>query len=205
MYTLSERASSNDVIKIDNQNLEIPHTCIINASSPLFENITLTGINGRPKIRGKNLTFDIHLFHEDVKRTQRNLTHITIRVEDIWLTKTGIVRVYNTSSTLNVQIINSTVSELMHRNTVSVIDSKAKRTIIMINNSLLNNIKRGICLKNFHNEIKIIDSKVLYDDQKKFFGPECPQLIVTNDFMSLSATFINSRFKTSLSHRFTIN
>ena len=133
LYTLSERASSNDVIKIDNQDLEIPHTYIINASSPLFENITLTGINGLPKIRGKNFIFDMHLFHDDVKRTHRNLTHITIRIENIWLTKTGIVRVNNAPSTLNVQIINSTVSELMKRNTASIIDSKAKRTIIMIN------------------------------------------------------------------------
>ena len=66
---------------------------------------------------------------------------------------------------------------------------------MLSNNSLLNNIKRGICLKNFHNEIMIVDSKVLYDDQKKFFGSECPQLIITNDVVSLSATFINSRFK----------
>ena len=54
IYTLSKRARSNDIIQIDNQDMEISQPYVIDVSSPFLENIKLTGINGRPTVRGEN-------------------------------------------------------------------------------------------------------------------------------------------------------
>ena len=194
MYTLSKRARNNDVIQIDNQNMEISKPYIIDSSSPILEKIILTGINGRPTIRGENSTGDNYLLDDKVTETQENLAHISVHVENICFTNIGIVRVKKASSNLIIRICNSTVSELMGSNTTSIIDSSALRTMVLVKNSLLRNIMRGVCLENSHNEFKIVDSKVVYDEHK-LFSQQCPKLIVTGDFVSLSAPFIRSKFK----------
>ena len=194
MYALSNRARSNDVIQIDNQDMEISKPYIIDSLSPTMEEIILTGINGRPTIRGENSFGDNYLLDDKIPQTQGKLAHITIHIENICFTNIGIVRVKKASSNLIVHIINSTVSELMGSNTASIIDSSAVRTMILVKNSILRNIMKGVYLKSVHNEFKILDSKVLYDEQK-LISPECPELIVTGEFVSLSAHFIRSKFK----------
>ena len=194
IYTLSKRARSNDIIQIDNQDMEIFQPYVIDVSSPTLENIRLTGINGRPTVTVNNFISDTYLFDDEVKETQINLSHIAIRIENICFTNIGIVRVKKASSNLMVHIINSTVSQLMYDNTASIISSSATMTMVLVQNSLLRNIMKGICLESAHNVIKIMDSKVLYDEQK-LTSPECPQLIVTGESVSLSAHFIRSKFK----------
>ena len=196
MYTLSNRARSNDVIQIDNQDLEISKPYIIDSSSPTLEKIMLTGINGRPTIRGENSIGDNYLLDDKVTETQRNLGHIAIRIKNICFTNIGIVRVKKASSNLIVHFISSTVSELMdgNTNTASIIDSSAVWTMVLVKNSLLRNIMKGIWLKSAYNELKIVESKVVYDEHKPF-SQQCPKLIVTGDFVSLSAHFIRSTFK----------
>ena len=137
---------------------------------------------------------DTYLFDDKVKETQENLSHIAIHVENICFTSIGIVRVEKASSNLMVHIINSTVSQLIYNNNVSIIDSSASVTMVLVQNSLLHNIMKGVCLESVHNVFKIVDSKVLYDEQK-LIRKECPQLIVTGEFVSLSAHFIRSKFQ----------
>ena len=194
IYTLSKRARSNDIIQIDNQDMEVSQPYVIDVSSPFLENIKLTGINGRPVVTAKNPMSGTYLFEDKVKETQGNLSNIAIRVENICFTSIGIVRVKKTSSNLMVHIINSTVSQLMYNNTASIIDSSAIMTMVLIQNSLLRNIMKGVCPESAHSKFKILDSKVLYDEQK-LISSECPQLIVTGEFVSLSAHFIGSKFK----------
>ena len=174
--------------------MEISQPFLIDASSPLLENIKLTGINGRPTVTAKTSMSDTYLFDYKVKETQENLSHIAIRVENICFTSVGIVRVKKASSNLMVHIINSTVSQLLYNNTALIINSSARMTMVLLQNSLLRNIMKGICLQSAHNEIKIMDSKVLYDEQK-LRSPVCPQLIVTCQFVSLSAHFTRSIFQ----------
>ena len=95
---------------------------------------------------------------------------------------------------LIVDINNSTVSELIHQSTVSIIDSLAIRNKILITNSLLHNVMKGVCLKSAQSEFQMVDSKVLHDEQKNV-GPECPQFIVTGGLGLISAHLIRSRFK----------
>ena len=195
MYTLSMRARSNDVIKIDNQDMEISKPYIIDSSSSALEKIVLTGVNGRPTIKGENSIGDKYLFdYHKVTETQGNLANIAIRVENICFANIGIVRVKKASSNLIVHIINSTGSELMDSNSTSIIDSSAVKTMVLVKNSLLRNIMKGVWLESAYNELKVVDSKVVYD-KHKHFSQQCPKLIVTSDFVSLSAHFIRSKFK----------
>ena len=174
--------------------MEISKPYIIDSLSPTLEKIMLTGINGRPTIRGENSIDDNYLFDDKVTETQGNLTHIAVHIENICFANIGIVRVRKASSNLIVHIINSTVSELVDSNTASIIDSSAVRTMVLVKNSLLRNIMKGVCLESAHNEFKIVDSEVVYDDYKSV-SQQCPKLIVTGDFVSLSAHFIGSKFK----------
>ena len=160
----------------------------------MFENITLTGINGQPTITAKNPLRNIHLFDDDVIGTQINSIHFTIHVENIWFARIGIVSVKKALPSLIVDINNSTISELMHQSTVSIIDSLAIRTKIFIKNSLLRNVMKGVCLKSAQSEFQMVNSELLHDEQKNV-SPECPQLIVSGGRGLISAHFIRSRFK----------
>ena len=135
-----------------------------------------------------------YLFDDDANGARINSTHFAIRVKNIWFLSIDIVSVKKGAPNLIVHITNSTVSELMYRNTVSIIDSLPIRTKLFIENSLLHNIIKGACLRSAQTEFQIVNSKVLHDGQQ-YVGPECPQLIVTGDFGLIFAKFIRSKFK----------
>ena len=82
----------------------------------------------------------------------------------------------------------------MGKNALSIVDSSATLSNILIQNSLLYNIMKGVCLNSPHNYFKIENSKVIYD-KEKYVGPKCPQLIITDGVVSLAAHFIKSKFK----------
>ena len=195
LYTLSKQARSNDVIKLDNQNAMISQPYVPGARVPLLENITLTGINGQPTIRGRNSIFDNYLFDSEVQTSSVSFRSITINIKNIRFEKIGIVRVKKKAATLGIKIVSCTVSQLMYNNTLSVIESSTTRTNVLIKNSLLLNVSKGVCLNSNHIEFKIDSSEVQYEGEIDSSTGQCPQLIITGQYLSLVAHFIESKFK----------
>ena len=195
LYTLSKQARSNDVIKLDNQNAMISQPYVPGARVPLLENITLTGINGQPTIRGGNSIFDNHLFDSEVITSSVSFRIITIHIKNIRFERIGIVRVEKKTAILVIKIVSCTVSQLMYCNTLSVIESSATRTNVLIKNSLLLNVSKGVCLNSNHVEFKIDSSEVLYEGEIDSSTSQCSQLIIAGQYLSLVAHFIESKFK----------
>ena len=195
LYTLSKQARSNDVIKLDNQNAMISQPYFTGTRLPLLENITLIGVNGQPIVSGGNSILHTHLFDSEVETSSMNFRNITINIKNIRFEGTGIVRVKKKAATLIIKIVNCTVSQLMYSNNFSVIESSATKTTVFIKNSLLLNVSKGACLNSNHVEFKIENSEVLYGREINSSPGPCPQLIVSGQYLSLVAHFIESKFK----------
>ena len=162
-----------------------------------MQNVTLIGVNGRPTIRSENPETGIYLFDNNVQRshkTVKDVTKITIQIENIWLTRIGIARIKDPSATLVVQIANCLLSELVHHNNLSTIDSTAARTTIFIKNSTLYNISKVLNLNGPHVEIKMETSLVL-NNMQVYSGEECPQFITVGQSESVTGLFVKSMFK----------
>ena len=196
LYIISKRANSDDIIKLETIRSDIRKPYLVDMPLPLLKNITLIGI-GPATIKAENLTTDSHLFNDAVKGSHtvaKQVTNITVRMINVRLMRTGIVRVTNPLIMLFIEITNCTVSQLIYDSTSSIINSSATRTFVLIKDSIFYNIWRGLYLNSTQVEIKMEASKILHDG-RRYFGRECPQFIFIGQFSSLSAYFVKCTFK----------
>ena len=191
-YTLWNRAKNNDVIEIYSSKAQQPF--IVKAPLPLLENITLIGTNGQPSITGKGPFVERHLFSDEVKGSQSTEKHATL--ENICLINIGFVKVKKPSVHLVIHINNCMISGSKHSHKLSmpVIDSSAMSTTVLIKNSLLYNLSKGLFLNSSNVEFKIEASKVLYEKEANSVR-ECPKLIIVDRFAHLVFHLNKSKFK----------
>ena len=189
-YTLSKRAKDGDVIKLEKDLAEISQPFNINAQPLLLRNITLMGTNGKPTIRGESFIFD-----DKKTPSTSDVRYVTIRIVNLILKGTGIIRFKKNSGALNVIINNCTISGMLqnHPHTTPVIDVLAARTRLTVKKSIICNFLEAMRLKSGHINLKI-EWSTIFNLLGKKNNSSYRKLIVFDEFESLAAYFIESKF-----------
>ena len=95
-FVFVHRAVKNDIIKIENDEfMSESQPFTIRRSFPVWDNITLMGINGRPTVLAQTPHQPTHLFEESEPLKTKL---ITLQIKDLIFKGIGVVRLIHTSS-----------------------------------------------------------------------------------------------------------
>ena len=187
-YTLEQRATDYDVIQINGQNCT-PYS--IKKEHLVLGNITLIGTGGRARIAGEFSNFSGYLFANISRGLITSPKQVSINLVNLKLIRIGILKLKNKITTLNVQVVNCTVSKLPKS---PIVASSAAKTTVIFQKSIIRHVPIGLQVKSREFSLSIESSKI--DNSGGFFPLQyCPQFIVTDDFESLVAHFSKSSFK----------
>ena len=187
-YTLEQRAKDNDVIQINGQN-GIPYP--MKKQQLVLTNITLIGTEGRTRIAGEFSVVGNYLFDYVARGLYTPPEQVSINLVNLELIRIGIIKLKNTLTTLNVQVVNCTVSKLSKS---YIVDSSAAKTTVILKKSIIRHISKGLQVKSREFSLSIESSKI-DNSGGSYPGKDCPQFIVTDEFESLVARFMKSSFK----------
>ena len=190
-HTLTKRAKNGDTVVIDAGNTSKPFT--VEKSCQLLQNITVTGINGRPVIKGNESVLSPFLFDDKIKELNTTLQNIKIHVANVWFQRIGIVRIRNSSTILVVQMSNCTVSESIYHHTSSVIESSSTTTLVLIQNCFIYNAAHVMTLNSPDVTIQVKNSTIRYTGGGNL-DKRCPQLIHVGQYVFLSVAISSSFF-----------
>ena len=156
-----------------------------------LRNITLIGIQGRARIHGQIPFVDSYLFDDLTRGLYTSPVQISINLLNLRLTRIGIIKLKNTSISLNVKIVNCTVSKLSKS---PIVDSSAEKTTVILKKSIVHQVSKGFQVKSKEFSFSMESSKI--DNSGRYYPEQgCPQFIVTGKFESLVANFSKSSFK----------
>ena len=187
-YTLNERAKDNDIIQI---NSEYSFSFPVRKQHLRLRNITLIGIQGRARIHGQVPVVDSYLFDDATRGLYTSPVQVSINLLNLRLMRIGIIKLKNTSTTLNVKVVNCTVSKLSKS---PIVDSSAAKTTVILKRSIVRQVSKGLQVKSKEFSFSIESSTI--DNSGRYYPEQdCPQFIVTGKFESLVAHFSKSSFK----------
>ena len=187
-YTLKERAKDNDIIQI---NSEHSFSFPMKKQYLRLRNITLKGIQGRASIHGQIPVVDSYLFDDVTRGLYTSPVQVSINLLNLRLIRIGIIKLKNTSTTLNVKVLNCTVLKLSNS---PIVDSSAAKTTVILKKSIVRQVSKGFQVKSKKVSFNIESSTI--DNSGRYYSEQdCPQFIVTNKFESLVAHFSKSSFK----------
>ena len=187
-YTLKQRAKDNDVIQINGQD-GTPYP--MKKQHLVLRNITLIGTEGRARIAGEFSGVGGYLFADIPRGLDTPPEQVSINLVNLELIRIGIIKLKNKLTTLNVEVVNCTVSKLSKSH---IVDSSAAKTAIILKKSIIRHISKGLQVKSREFSLNIESSKI-DNSGGSYPGQDCPQFIVTDEFESLVAHFIKSSFK----------
>ena len=187
-YTLDKRAKADDVIQINGQN-GFPY--LMKKQHLVPANITLIGTDGRAKIVGEFSVVGSYLFADVARGLYTSQEQVSINLVNLKLIRIGIIKLKNTLTTLNVHVFNCTVSKLSK---TPIVDSSALKTIVILKESIISQVSKGLQVKSREVSLSIESSKI---NNLGLSYPErnCPEFIVTHEFESFVACFRKSSFK----------
>ena len=187
-YTLDKRAKADDVIQINGQN-GIPY--LMKKQHLVPANITLTGTDGRAKVVGEFSFVGSYLFSDVARRLYTSQEQVSINLVNLKLIRIGIIKLKNTLTTLNVQVFNCTVSKLSR---TPIVDSSAAKTTVILKNSIISQVSKGLQVKSREVSLSIESSKI-NNLGRSYPERNCPAFIVTREFETFVACFRKSSFK----------
>ena len=187
-YTLKQRAKDDDVIQINGQD-GTPYP--MKKQHLVLRNITLIGTEGRARIAGEFSVVGGYLFADVARGLYTPPEQVSINLVNLELIRIGTIKLKNTLTTLNVQVVNCTVSKLSKS---YIVDSSAAKTTVILKKSIIRHISKGLQVKSREFSLNIESSKI-DNSGGSYPGQDCPQFIVTDDFESLVAHFSKSSFK----------
>ena len=187
-YTLEQRAKDDDVIQINGQD-GTPYP--MKKEHLVLRNITLIGIEGRARIAGEFSVAGSYLFADAARGLNTSPEQVSINLVNLKLTRIGIVKLKNTLTTLNVQVVDCTVSKMPKS---PIVDSSAAKITVIFEKSIIRHVSKGLQVKSKEFSLSMESSKI-DNSGGSYPGQDCPQFIVTNDFESLVAHFSNSSFE----------
>ena len=187
-YTLEQRAKDDDVIQINGQD-GTPYP--MKKQHLVLRNITLIGTEGRAGIAGEFSVVGSYLFADVARGLNTSPEQVSINLVNLKLIRIGIIKLKNTLATLNIQVVNCTVSKL---SIAPIVDSSAAKTTVILKKSIIRHVSKGFQVKSRESSLSIESSKI-DNSGGSYPGQDCPQFIVTDDFESLVAHFSKSSFK----------
>ena len=187
-YTLDKRAKADDVIQINGQN-GIPY--LMKKQHLVPANITLKGTDGRAKIVGEFSFVGSYLFSDVARGLYTSQEQVSINLVNLKLIRIGIIKLKNTLTTLNVQVFNCTVSKLSR---TPIVDSSAAKTTVILKNSIISLVSKGLQVKSREVSLSIESSKI-NNLGRSYPERNCPEFIVTREFETFVACFRKSSFK----------
>ena len=187
-YTLEQRAKDDDVIQINGQD-GTPYP--MKKQHLVFRNITLIGTEGWARIAGEFSVVGSYLFADVARGLNTSPEQVSINLMNLKLIRIGIIKLKNTLTTLNVQLVNCTVSKLSKS---PIVDSSAAKTTVILKGSIIRHVSKGFQVKSRGISLSIESSKI-DNSGGSYPGQDCPQFAVTKDFESLVAHFSKSSFK----------
>ena len=191
-YTLQQRAKDDDVIQINGQDDGQDGTPYpIKKQHQVLRNITLIGTGSRAMIAGEFSVVDSYLFADASRGLNTSPEQVSINLVNLKLIGIGIIKLKNTLTTLNIQVVNCTVSKLKKS---PIVDSSAAQTTVILKNSIICHVSRGLQVKSREFSLSMTSSKI-DNSGRSYPGQDCPQFIVTDHFESLVAHFSKSSFK----------
>ena len=154
-------------------------------------NITLIGIQGRARIYGQIPIVDNYLFDDVTRGLYTSPVQVSLNLLNVRLIRIGIIKLKNTLTTLNVRVVNCTVSKLSKS---PIVDSSAAKTTVIFKKSIVRQVSKGLQVKSKEFTFSMESSKI--DNSGRYYPEQdCPQFIVTDKFESLVAHFSKSSFK----------
>ena len=187
-YTLEQRAKDDDVIQINGQD-GTPYS--IKTQNLVLRNITLIGIGSRARIAEEFSVVGSYLFADVSRGLNTSPEQVNIKLVNLKLIRIGIIKLKNTLKTLNVHVVNCTVSKLSKS---PIVDSSAAKTTVIFKNNIIRHVSKGLQVKSREFSLNITSSKI-DNSGWSYPGQDCPQFIVTDHFESLVAHFSKSSFK----------
>ena len=187
-YTLDKRAKADDIIQINGQN-GIPY--LMKKQHLVPANITLKGTDGRAKIVGEFSFVGSYLFSDVARGLYTSQEQVSINLVNLKLIRIGIIKLKNTLTTLNVQVFNCTVSKLSR---TPIVDSSAAKTTVILKNSIISQVSKGLQVKSREVSLSIESSKI-NNLGRSYPERNCPEFIVTREFETFFACFRKSSFK----------
>ena len=185
-YTLEQRAKDDDVIQINGQD-----GTPIKTQNLVLRNITLIGTGSRARIAGEFSVVDSYLFADVSRCLNTSPEQVSMKLVNLKLIRIGIIKLINTLKTLNIHVVNCTVSKLSKS---AIVDSSAAKTTVILKNNIIRHVSKGLQVKSREFILNITSSKI---DNSGWSYPweDCPQFIVTDHFESFVAHFSKSSFK----------
>ena len=187
-YTISKRAKDGDVIRLETDLSKMYEPFIIKAQPLFLQNITLIGTNDKPIVKGDRFIFD-----EEITPSNLIVRYVTVRIVNLILKGTGIVRFRKKSGTLNVVINNCIISDLVQKHTTLVMDTLSARTTFTVKESIIYNFFEATRIKSNHIKFQIELSNI-FNSRSKNNKSYYPKLVTFEKFESLLACFIKSNF-----------
>ena len=130
-YTLEQRAKDDDVIQINGQD-GTPY--LMKKQHPVLRNITLIGTE----------VVDSYLFADVARGLNTSPEQVSINLLNLELIRILIIKLKNSLTTLNVQVVNCTVSKLSKS---PVVDSSAAKTTVIFEKSIIHHVSKGLHVK----------------------------------------------------------
>ena len=187
-YTLEQRAKDDDVIQINGQD-GTPYP--MKKQHLVLRNITLIGIEGKARIAGGFSVIGSYLFADVARSLNTPPEQVSINLVNLKLTKIGIIKLKNTLTSLNIQVVDCTVSKMSKS---SIVDSSAAKTTVIFKKSIIRHVSKGLQVRSKEFSLSMESSKI-DNSGGSYPGQDCPQFIVTDDFESLVAHFRKSSFE----------
>ena len=187
-YTLEKKAKADDIIQINGQD-GIPYP--MKKQHLVLANITLIGTEGRAKIVGELSVVDSCLFADVARGSSTSQEQVSINLVNLKLIRIGIIKLKNTLTTLNVQVVNCTVLKLSKS---PIVDSSAAKTTVIFRRSIIHQVSKGLQVKSREFSLSIESSKI-NNLGRSYPERDCPQFIVAHGFESFVACFRKSTFK----------
>ena len=187
-YTLEQRANDDDVIEINGQDGTLYP---MKKQHLVHRNITLIGTEGRARIAGEFSVVGSYLFADVARGLNTSPEQVIINLVNLNLIRIGIIKLKNTLTTLNIQVVNCTVSKLSKS---PIVDSSAAKTTVIFKKSIIRHVSKGLQVKSREFSLSI-ESSTIDNSGGSYPGQDCPQFIVIDDFESLVAHFSKSLFK----------
>ena len=157
----------------------------------MFRNITLIGTEGRARIAGEFSVVGGYLFADIARGLYTPPEQVNINLVNLELIRIGIIKLKNTLTTLNVQVVNCTVSKLSKSH---IVDSSAAKTTVILKKSIIRHISKGLQVKSREFSLNIESSKI-DNSGRSYPGHDCPQFIVTDEFESFVVHFSKSSLR----------
>ena len=157
----------------------------------VLRNITLIGTEGRARIAGEFPVVASYLFADVARGLNTSPEQVSINLVNLKLIRIGIIKLKNTLTTLNVQVVDCTFSKLSKS---SIVDTSAAKTAVIFKKSIIIHVSKGLQVKSKTFSL-LMESSNIDNSGGSYPGQDCPQFIVTDDFESLVAHFRKSSFE----------